>query len=194
MQNMFQRGFTFKWTKNDVMKLAEYNFWLCLRCGLWFIQYHMLTGFYIHILKIISLYQWFPDSCHSYFWWYASHWEGSTEAAPDPALLEVLIWAIRPLTTSQHWIPSCSCLLQFRGTYWPVQLKVQGLRLKADFTQPPESGVRVLIAPSSLPCVCSRGRKEAKLEVEAAGRLSLTLCWVLCPGRCCLLSFTYTQM
>lgn len=85
-------------------------------------------------------------------------------------------------TTSQLWL--CSCLLQLGGTYWSVQVEVPGLHVKADFIRPPQSGVGALCAPGSLPCVCSSGRKEAKMELKALGRLSLASWWVLCPGRC----------
>lgn len=60
----------FKWTKNDVMKLQSVVFDRV--CVVGCVSF-MVTEFYIHILKIISLYQWFPNSCRSYFWWYASH-------------------------------------------------------------------------------------------------------------------------
>lgn len=51
----------------------------------------MITGFYIHILKIASLYQWFPNSGTLTFGDMPVIEKDLTEAAPDPALLEVLI-------------------------------------------------------------------------------------------------------
>lgn len=74
-----------------------------------------------------------------------------------------------------------------------MQAEVPGLHLKADFIWPPQSGVRALVAPSSLSCVCSSGRKEAKMELKALGRLSLLF------GRSSaqdvvIRCFTYTRM
>lgn len=51
----------------------------------------MIAGFYIHILKIVSLYQWFPNSGTLTFGDMPVIEKDLTEAAPDPALLEVLI-------------------------------------------------------------------------------------------------------
>lgn len=96
----------------------------------------------------------------------------------------------RAVTTSQLWL--CGCLLQLGDTYWSVQAEVAGLHLKADFIRPPQSAVRALVAPSSLSCVCSSRRKEAKMELKALGRLSLLF------GRSSaqdvvIRCFTYTQ-